>query len=176
MTTPTSRTVVSVKDYTLTLGHLEDLVAEAKASGCTREATAKLMPKSRLLDMNGITVTQELPELEEHDPVDLPARRAEWIAEWILVDTDWRELYVLHTGHLLGTPDPLHLTAPIPRPEPNTEILDRVKFAYRVGTPDSAYLLDSHQDRETATGWERVLVFRKLTELDAEIRRMAESL
>ncbi|ATW59118.1 hypothetical protein FDJ13_gp58 [Gordonia phage Gustav] len=174
MTTPTSRTVVTVKDNALTLGHLEDLVAEAKARGCTREATAKLMPKSRLLDMNGITVTQELPELEEHDPVDLPARRA----AWILVDTDWRELYVLHTGHLLGTPDPLHLTAPIPRPEPNTntEILDRVKFAYRVGTPDSAYLLDSYQDRETATGWERVLVFRKLTELDAEIRRMAESL
>lgn len=170
MTTPTSQTVVTVRDSTLTLGHLEDLVAEAKARGCTREAKVQLQPKTRFLDQNAVTITQPLPELAEPE---VPRR-----GRWILVDTDWRELYVLHTGHLLGTPDPLYLTAPIPRPEPNTntEILDRVKFAYRVGTPDSAYLLDSHQDRETATGWERVLVFRKLTELDAEIRRMAEAL
>ena len=96
---------------------------------------------------------------------------------WVLVDRDWREVYVLETDHLAGTPDPLHLTAPIPRPEPNTntEILDAVQFAYRVGVPDSACIVESYQDRETATGWERVLVFRKLSELDAEVRRLTET-
>ena len=97
---------------------------------------------------------------------------------WILMDRDWREVYVLETGHLAGTPDPLHLTTPLgdlPRPNTNTAILDSVRYAYRVGTPDSAYIAESYQDRDTATARERVLVFRKLSELDAEVRRLAET-
>lgn len=163
--TPTSRTVVSVKDNAaLTLGHLEDLVTEAKARGCTREAKVQLQPKTRFLDQNAVTITQPLPELAEPE---VPRR-----GPWLLMDRDWREVYVLETGHLAGTPDPLHLTTPLGA---NTEILDSVRYAYRVGVPDSAYIVESYQDRNTATARERVLVFRKLTELDAEVRRLAET-
>lgn len=169
--TPTSRTVVSVKDNAaLTLGHLEDLVTEAKARGCTREAKVHLQPKTRFLDQNAVTITQPLPELAE---TEVPRR-----GRWILMDRDWREVYVLETGHLAGTPDPLHLTTPLgdlPRPNTNTEILDSVRYAYRVGVPDSAYIVESYQDRDTATARERVLVFRKLSELDSEVRRLAET-
>ena len=99
---------------------------------------------------------------------------------WVLVDTDWRELYVLETDHLAGTPDPLHLTVPLgdlpgPNTNTNTDILDRVRYAYRVGVPDSACIVESYQDRDTATVRERVLVFRKLSELDAEVRRLTET-
>lgn len=89
---PRSRTVVSVKDNaTLTLGHLEDLVTEAKARGCTRQATVKIRVKNGMFDRHEVTVTQDLPALERGLPQaeNIDPRG---LLQYVITDENWEEI------------------------------------------------------------------------------------
>lgn len=89
---PRSRTVVSVKDNaTLTLGHLEDLVTEAKARGCTRQATVKIRVNNGMFDRHEVTVTQDLPALQRGLPQaeNIDPRG---LLQYVITDENWEEI------------------------------------------------------------------------------------
>ena len=93
---PTSRTVVTVTSTaTLTLGHLEDLVTEAKARGCTRQAAVKIRAKNGMFDRHEVTVTQDLPALERGlGPAENSAETIDprGLLQYVITDENWEEI------------------------------------------------------------------------------------